>query len=144
MSQRNETFIFLAYREHKHEKNFILIGYIPSSLDCFSITKKLQRVFSSTLHFAWQFSCKWNRRSAILPQTNLNKLIYLFTSIRDSNNSRGCEKILEIPEGSGGGTFWRSILENPAGRRGHMVDPFRWGGWYGYFLEPLDFAWVIA
>ena len=65
----NETSIFLACREHKHERRFLLIGYIPSSLDCFSITKELQRVFSSTLHFAWQFSCKWNRRRAILPQT---------------------------------------------------------------------------
>ena len=47
MSQWKETLIFLACREHKHEKKFLLIGYIPSSLDCFSITKKLQRVFSS-------------------------------------------------------------------------------------------------
>ena len=75
MSQWNETFIFLACREHKHEKKFLLIGYIPSSLDCFSITKKLQRVFSRVLHFAWQFSCKWNWRRAILPQTQICKLV---------------------------------------------------------------------
>ena len=49
MSQRNEIFIFFACQEHKHTKKFLLIGYIPSSLDCFSVTKKLQRVFSRTL-----------------------------------------------------------------------------------------------
>ena len=40
-----------ASREVKNTntKKFLLIGYIPSSLDCFSITKKLQRVFSGTL-----------------------------------------------------------------------------------------------
>ena len=73
MRQPNETFIFLACWEDKHEKKFLLIGYIPSLLDCFFITKKLQRVLSSTLHFAWQFSCKWNRRHAILPQTQICK-----------------------------------------------------------------------
>ena len=35
----------------------------------------------------------------------MNKTTYFFTSIRDSNNSRGCVKILEIPEGREGGTF---------------------------------------
>ena len=35
----------------------------------------------------------------------MNKTTYLFTSIRDSNNSRECVKILEIPEGRGGGHF---------------------------------------
>ena len=74
MSQWNETFIFLACREHRHEKKFLFIGYNPSSLDCFSIRKKLQRVFSSTLHFAWQFSCKWNWWRVILPQTQICKL----------------------------------------------------------------------
>ena len=90
MSQWNETFIFLACREHKHEKKFLLIGYIPSSLDCFSITKKLQRVFSRVLHFAWQFSCKWNWRRAILPQTQICKLVewnlILTGAIHSTNN----------------------------------------------------------
>ena len=54
-------------------KKFLLIGYLPSSIACFSITKKLQRVFSSTSNSAWQFSCKWNRRCAILPQTQICK-----------------------------------------------------------------------
>ena len=54
-------------------KKFLLIGFIPSSLECFSITKKLQRVFSRTLHFAWKFTCKWNRWRAILPQTQICK-----------------------------------------------------------------------
>ena len=38
------------------------------------------------------------------------------TSIRDSKISRGCAKILEIPEGRWGGKFWGPILENPEGR----------------------------
>ena len=48
--------------------------------------------------------------------TLVNKTTYLFTSMRDSNNSRGCAKILEILEGRGGGKFWGPILENPEGR----------------------------
>ena len=44
----------------------------------------------------------------------MNKTTYLFTSVK-SNISRGCVKILEIPEGSGrarggvnfGGLFWK-------------------------------------
>ena len=46
----------------------------------------------------------------------VNETTSLFTSIRDSKISRGCEKILEIPEGRGGGKFWGPILENPKGR----------------------------
>ena len=47
----------------------------------------------------------------------VNKTTSLFTSIRDSNISSGCAKILEIPEGRGrGGKFWGPILENPEGR----------------------------
>ena len=45
-----------------------------------------------------------------------NKTTSLFTSIKDSNISRGRAKILEIPEGSGGGKFWEPIFENPKGR----------------------------
>ena len=40
----------------------------------------------------------------------VNKTTSLFTSIRESNISRGCAKILEIPEGRGvnfGGRFWK-------------------------------------
>ena len=33
-----------------------------------------ERVFSSTLHFAWQFSCKWNWWRVIVPQTQICKL----------------------------------------------------------------------
>ena len=58
----------------------------------------------------------------------VNKTTSLFTSIRDSKISRGCPKILEIPEGRGGGKFWGQILENPEGRGGHTADPFRGGG----------------
>ena len=57
----------------------------------------------------------------------LNKTTSLFTSIRDSKISRGCAKILEIPEGRGG-KFWGPILENPEGRGGHTANPFRGGG----------------
>ena len=65
-----------------------------------------------------------------------NKTTSLFTSIiRDSKISRGCAKILEIPEGRRG-KFWGPILENPEGRGGHTANPFRGGGRYGYFLEP--------
>ena len=35
--------------------------------------KEVTRVFSSTLNFAWQFSYQWNRRRAILPQTQICK-----------------------------------------------------------------------
>ena len=45
----------------------------------------------------------------------VNKTVHLFTSIRDSNISKGCAKILEIPEGRGG-KFWGLILKNPEGR----------------------------
>ena len=47
----------------------------------------------------------------------VKKTTSLFTSIRDSKISRGCEKTLEIPEGRGGDKFWGPILENPE-RRG--------------------------
>ena len=58
----------------------------------------------------------------------VNKTTSLFTSIRDSKISRGCAKILEIPEGRRG-KFWGPILENPEGRGGHTTNPFRgWGG----------------
>ena len=57
----------------------------------------------------------------------VNKTSYLFTSIRDSNISRGCAKILEILEGRGGKS-WEPILENPEGRRGHMAISFCGGG----------------
>ena len=58
----------------------------------------------------------------------VNKTTSLFTSIRDSKISRGCAKILEIPEGRGG-KFWGSILENSEGRGGHTANPFRGGVW---------------
>ena len=57
----------------------------------------------------------------------VNKTTSLFTSIRDSKISRGCAKILEIPEGRRG-KFWGPILENPEGRGGHTANPFRGGG----------------
>ena len=61
----------------------------------------------------------------------VKKTTSLFTSIRDSKISRGCEKTLEIPEGRGGGNFGKS-----RGEGGHMANPFRGGEGYGYFLEP--------
>ena len=62
----------------------------------------------------------------------VNKTTYLFTSIRDSNNSRGCAKIWVIQEGKGG-KFWGPILENPEGRGCHMAKPFHGGG--------MDICW---
>ena len=56
-----------------------------------------------------------------------NKTTFLFTSIRESNISRGCAKILEIPEGSGG-RFWVPILEKFREEQGHTANPFRGGG----------------
>ena len=51
--------------------------------------------------------------------TLANKTTYLFTSMRDSNNSRGCAKILEFlggEVGGGGGKFWGPISEDPDGK----------------------------
>ena len=53
----------------------------------------------------------------------VNKTTYLFTSIRDSNNSRGCVKIWEILERKRG-KFRGPILENPEGMGAHMANPF--------------------
>ena len=65
----------------------------------------------------------------------VNKTSYLFTSIRDSNISRGCAKILEIPEGrgvnlGGGDQYWK--IQRGGGSYGKSPP---WG-WYGYFLDP--------
>ena len=64
--------------------------------------------------------------------TLVNKTTNLFSSMRDSNNSRGCAKILEIWKG--GAKFWGPILEIPEGG-GSYSKSLPWG-WYGYFLEP--------
>ena len=58
---------------------------------------------------------------------------FVHFNITDSKISRGCAKILEIPEGRGGGKFWGSILENPEGRGGSYGKSLPGG--YGYFLE---------
>ena len=64
----------LSYSLHventEHEKNFFLIGYISSSLDCCSITKKLRESFPArqTLHDNFE----WNWQRAILPQTQIH------------------------------------------------------------------------
>ena len=58
----------------------------------------------------------------------VNKTTSLFIWIRDSKISRGCAKMLEIPEGRGGGKFWGPILENPEGKGGQTANPFRGGG----------------
>ena len=63
----------------------------------------------------------------------VNKTTSLFTSVRDSNISRGCVKILETPEGGGGnfvGRFWKIQWERGVIRQIPSV------GWYGSFLEP--------
>ena len=55
-----------------------------------------------------------------------NKTTSLFTSITDSNISRGCAKILEIPEGRGGilGADFGKSREEGA----HTANPSRGGG----------------
>ena len=57
-----------------------------------------------------------------------NKTTCLNPSIRDRNISRGCGKILEIPEGREGGKLWGLILENPEREGGHMANPLCGGG----------------
>ena len=62
-----------------------------------------------------------------------NKTTSLFTSIRDSNISRGVQKFWKFRRGGGlnfGGRFWK----NQEGR-GPYGKSLLWG-WYGYFLEP--------
>ena len=71
----------------------------------------------------------------------VNKTTSLFTSIRDSNKkiiSRGCAKILEITEGSGG-KFWGPILEKSRGKGGHTANPFR-GGFMDIFWNHALFS----
>ena len=66
----------------------------------------------------------------------VNKTTSLFTSIRESNISRGCAKILEIPEGRGvnfGGRFWK--IQRGGGSHDKSL-PWGGGGGNGYFLKP--------
>ena len=62
--------------------------------------------------------------------------MYFFVHFkRDSNISRGCAKILEIPEGRGWGRFWGLILEKSRGGGGHTANPVCGGGmglWASY------------
>ena len=77
---------------------------------------RLERIRSSDKEFAYLL---YNSTGNTMKLTKfgilVNETTSLFTSIRDSKISRGCEKILEIPEGRGG-KFWGPILENPKGR----------------------------
>ena len=57
-----------------------------------------------------------------------NKTTSLFTSIRDSNISRGSAKILEIPAGRGGGVKFGSRFWKIKRGGGHTANPFRGGG----------------
>ena len=67
------NFIFLACREHKTQK-IIFFNWLHFFFSwLFLYHKEVTRVFSSTLNFAWQFSYQWNRRRAILPQTQICK-----------------------------------------------------------------------
>ena len=69
--------------------------------------------------------------------TLVNKTTYLFTSMRDSNNSRGCAKILEFLGGEvgGGGVNFGGQSRKIQMGRGSYSKSLPWG-WYGYFLEP--------
>ena len=59
----------------------------------------------------------------------VKKTTSFFTSIiRDSKISRGCVKILEIPEGRGGVNFGGPILENSGGRGVHTANTVHGGG----------------
>ena len=81
MSQRNETFMFLACREHKpHTKNFFhWLHFFFTWL--FLYHKEVSRVFSSTSNIAWQFSYHWHRQRAILPQTQ----IHMYANLVEQN-----------------------------------------------------------
>ena len=65
--------IFLACRKHKTRRIifFKWLHFFFSWL--FLYHKEVTRVFSSTLNLAWQFSYQWNRRCAILPQSQTCK-----------------------------------------------------------------------
>ena len=88
----------------------------------------LERIRSSHKEFAYLLYNSWKYMKLTKFGILVNKTTSLFTSIRDSKISRGCAKILEIPEGRGG-KFWGAILENPEVRGSHTANPFRWGVW---------------
>ena len=68
--------------------------------------------------------------------TLVNKTTYLFTSMRDSNNSRRCAKNLEFSgRGGGGGVNFGGQSWKIQRGRGSCSKSLPWG-WYGYFLEP--------
>ena len=73
----------------------------------------------------------------------VNKTTHLFPSIRDNSISRGCGKILEIPEGTRG-KLWRLISENPEGREGHTAGPFRGGGMDIFWNHTMDYFFVFV
>ena len=82
MSQRNETFIFLACREHKntHTKNcFNWLHFFFTWL--FLYHKEVSGVFYSTSNIAWQFSYQWHRQRAFLPQTQ----IHMYATLVEQN-----------------------------------------------------------
>ena len=90
----------------------------------------LERIRSWQKEFAYTVSVlQFNRIYMKLKKFGIlaNKTTSLFTSIRDSNISRGCAKILEIMEGSGG-KFGGLILEKSRGKGDHTANPFRGGG----------------
>ena len=61
--------------------------------------------------------------------TLVNKTTYLFTSMRDSNNSRGCAKILELGgEVGGGGEILGANLGRSRWEGVHTANPFHGGG----------------
>ena len=85
-----QNFIFLTCWEHKTWKINFLPGWISSSMTV-SLSQRSYRVFSSTLNFAWQFSYQWNRRHAILPQTQICK----FGRTKfDTHTILSCDKVL--------------------------------------------------
>ena len=65
------NFIFLACREHKTRKK-IFFKLVAFRLHL-TVSLSQRQVFSSMLNFAWGFFYQWNRRRAILPQTQICK-----------------------------------------------------------------------
>ena len=91
--------------------------------------------------FAVIFAIQLNRKCMKVAKFGIpvNKTTYLFPSIRGSNISRWCGKILEIPQGMGvnlGCDFGKS-----RGKGGHMTNPFRRGGMDIFWNHTFLWIW---
>ena len=96
-----------------------------------TISSWLEQIRNSLI--CWKMQQKIHETHKIWHRSE-QKITSLFTSIRDSNISRVCVKILEIPEQrqvNFGGCFWKIWRGG-----GRVIRQILLWGWYGYFLEP--------